>query len=287
MNFVNFCLSSESFEDMGYRKEDIYENINHLDQINNKIKDLNDTLFRHDLTIYDVNIFNGLRAYEFITDPNIDPYYKQKFRMILERHTKSYTDEDIVKYVGFHKINDNFVSVLDELIEFYYEYIGNIHDEEDFFERIKVHFPELEFSVEIIDSLKTIDGSLEGFSTSIVNALIHLRDDLKDFINESKNLDEALKKISATSGFKTTLEGRSDASTKKKMSFKFKIDDSSEKNICCEPHMKFEDSSVDGDNKYYKNRLHFKEGDVEINKGNKILIGYIGKHLKFKKKYVR
>ncbi len=280
---INFCLLSESFENNGHDVENIYEKINNLDQLNSKIKNLNDKLFRDDTTIYYIDIFDGLRVHEFIISPDIEPYYKQKLRMILERHTNSYTDENIDKYVGFHKINAELISTLDELIEFYYDHIGSIHDEEEFFEKIKLHFPELEFRDEIKNTLKSIDGSLESFAKSIVKSLIHLRDDLKDFIAESNNLDEALKKFQAKSKFETTLEGTSDPDIKKVMTFEFETNDGKTRSIYCEPHIKFHHSEIQGDSKYYQNRLHFKEEDEIVGNGN-ILIGYIGKHLKIPKK---
>lgn len=277
MKNLNFCLSSESFEDISHIKEDIYNRINELDQINQKINDFKDKLFRDDSSIYYVDIFNGLRIHEFLYNPSIDAYYRQKLRIILDQHTKSYNGEEVDKYIGFHQVDDSLISTLDKLINFYFTHIGNIQDEEEFFERIKLHFPELEFHDEINNTLKTLEGSLEYFGEPIVKSLIHLRDDLRSCINETVNLYEALRQFKTKSKFVATLEGTSEPKRKKEFSFYFKKDDDTTKLICCEPHIKLEYSSVDGDTKYYYNRIHFHQGDQEVKNG-KILIGSIGYH---------
>lgn len=146
---------------------------------------------------------------------------------------------------------------------------------QNFTEKCIVFFPELHFQERISYFLGTLEGGFEIFSHTIIYCLTALNDKFKKHFN-SQNVPNSLKIFSSICGIETSNEGN--LSRKNDLSFSFLDDAEVERSIYCEPHMKLAKSDHLGDSKHYSNRIHFHPGRGDI-ASNRILIGYIGKHL--------
>jgi len=274
---VSFTLSNESFEANGNNIKTIYQNIEKLVFLNEKIISFNDSLFR-DQNIYYIPLVNHKLIYEILHVPHTEfsQDHKTMLSLIIDR-AKDLNGENF-QVIGLNKIlGQNIVYTESELMEYYYSLIENKHNEEEFYICINKYFTKLVIHTRVKESLKTLEGDgLANFANDIVKSLRYLENNFRNILNESNALPEALIKFSTILGIETTLEGK--AARKPDFTFKFQKDNEEDIDICCEPHIKLSESSKRGDNSFYFNRLHFYEGRDGVENG-KILIGHIGGHL--------
>jgi len=275
----NFCFSSASFSGNSTSLENIYANIENLSTLKEKINDaaFSETLFRKN-DIYSVDIYNGNQLHEVIYGKVFDfnTEYKQMLALVVDR-AKEYDDVQIDKYVGLNTIdNESLIYNIDDWINFHYNSMKDISDDIQFLECIDTYFPKLKFHDNIVNTLRTLDGGLALFSSSIVQSLMYLENNLDKFIVESSGLPEALQRLTSELGLETTLEG--DMSRKVKLTFTFQKNNGTAIDIYCEPHIKLSKSSISGDSKHYNNRIYFYQGREDV-EDKKVLIGHIGGHL--------
>jgi len=272
----NFCLHSNSFLENGNTLETIYSNIEHLSELKDKIDHFHENILRHD-DIHNIIFYDGKEIYKILySEDIINNDYKKMLGFIIDR-ANEYEDQDISQYIGLNHIeNEDLIYTIEDWYKFHYNDMKSLSDELKFSECIKKYFPNLTFNKKINNALKTLDGGLFLFSTDIIKSLIYLEKELKPLIENSQNLPEALSKFTSSLGLETTLEGNSNR--KEDFTFTFLKNDGTEIQICCEPHIKLDKSSVAGDTKWYSNRIYFYQGRAEVDNGN-ILIGHIGKHL--------
>lgn len=276
MEKINFCINSNSFAENSNSLDTIYNNIKNLEKVKNNIEEIGDQLFKSENILYE-DFYDGKKVYEIIAyNGLIDDNYQKILLSIINR-TLDLDDEFITADVRLNDLgNPSLIGTEEDLKKFYYAYIKTIHDEDEFSERINVHFPNLKFHNEISQSIASLKGGLSLFSIQITNSLICLEENLKEFfILSSERIDKALERIESTLGLETTLQGKS----KDKLKFIFAKDNGGTKTICCEPHVKLYFSDIEGDTNCYQNRIYFHIGDNEIDNG-KVIIGYIGKHIK-------
>lgn len=275
----NFCFSSMSFSGNSTLLEEIYTNIENLAILKEKINDasFSETLFRKN-DIYNVDVYSGYQLHEVLYGKVCDfkTEYKQMLALIVDR-AKEYDDVIVDKYVGLNSIkNENLIYNVEDWFNFHYNSMKKISNDEQFLECIDIYFQKLKFHDNVVNTLGTLDGGLALFSSSIVQSLIYLENNLNKFIVESDSLPNALQKFSSELGLETTLEG--DISRKAKLTFTFKKNDGTAIDIYCEPHIKLSKSSISGDSKHYHNRIYFYQGREDI-EDKKVLIGHIGGHL--------
>lgn len=275
----NFILLTSSFEKGSNEKEVIYKHIERLNDVNVKIKSFDDSVFKED-AIFSVNFMDNKQLFEILFLDHTD--FKQDYKiMLIEIINKAKTLNDENCYsIGLNHVSipDNIIYTISDLMQSYYDNIEKTSSEEDFFICIKKYFQNLEFHNNVKASLKTLEGGgLEFFSKDIIRSLKYLENEFKAILNNN-NLDvrKSLLVLSSTIGLETTIEGNIDR--KPDFTFTFTKDDGTTIDVCCEPHVKLSNSSKEGDNTHYFNRLHFHVGRDDIKKGN-ILIGSIGYHL--------
>lgn len=272
----NFCISTDSFNYIGNTIEEIYKNINRFYTLCKKINNFDDQIY-HDFNLYTTYLTDELSVSDILyTNSSFDQDYRNLLIELLR--TKTYTNEEINGFIGLNKIETSIICEINELIDFYIYYMTTIEDESIFSCAIKKYFENLVFQDNIVASIKTLKGGgLKYFSNDIIKSLIYLNNEFKQVLIDGKyDVRKSLIKLSSAIGFETTIEG--DADRKPDFTFEFKKDDGGKVNICCEPHIKLSNSSKEGDNTHYHNRLHFNTGNEHI-KNKTILIGSIGFHL--------
>lgn len=275
---MNFNLSSETFV-QNCDIDTIYKNITNLFNLVLEIKLFNDLVYKNN-EVSSVDFFNGKKLWEvmYLDNTEFKQDYKTKLIEIVDR-SKTLDNQEILALVGLNRIQTgNIIYSIQELLDFYYDYMKNVHDEEEFSILIKKYFKNLVFQEKIADTIKTLEGDgLRVFSRDILKSLIYLNDEFKDvLIKNSYDVRKSLIELSTSIGYETTIEG--DADRKPAFTFEFLKDDKTKIDVCCEPHIKLSRSSKEGDTTYYYNRLYFHVGKDEI-KQKCILIGSIGKHL--------
>jgi hypothetical protein len=174
--------------------------------------------------------------------------------------------------------NQYKISTSQEWIQFHRYFLAIYpFNEEYFFNRAIKIFPKIYLHPRVIQALSTLEGGINIFSQTIVNALEWLNDHFVTYYN-SRDRVNSLKSFSAASGFETTPEGC--AGRKKSFTFDFPTNHKPPKfePVCCEPHMKLSSSDAPGDSHHYSNRIYFHEGKPHLADG-RILIGHIGGHL--------
>jgi hypothetical protein len=149
--------------------------------------------------------------------------------------------------------------------------------EKHFYHECKKYFPQLFFHERVEETLKSLEKGLHGFSKSIVRHLTLLNDEFHKYYDPSNRI-ETLKRFSSACDINASPQGS--AKDKPKMTYEFINDSNAKESVCCEPHLKLEQSDESGDSHYYFNRIYFHEGKENIAKG-KILIGHIGGHIQF------
>jgi len=271
----NFLLFNQSFQQHQHSKSKICKNIEQLFLLKDTLNKYKENLLR-DNEIYSIQIYEKKAIYEVLYDSTLDGDYKVMLRNIIDKAT-DYTEEiQIDGYIGLNIIEEEHLiySVNDWFLYHYRDLDNNFSDERKFYNGLTKYFPNLEFHENIKNTLKTIE--CQYFARDIIKSLICLDNFLKKDIKQANGLPEALKLIKSRLGLNVTLEGK--ISRKKDFSFIFKTTDGEEINVYCEPHVKLEASSNPSDSMYYQHRIYFHQGFDNI-KNNKILIGYIGKHL--------
>jgi hypothetical protein len=158
---------------------------------------------------------------------------------------------------------------------FYNNYFKQLDNAVDFYHGIKTHFPKLTFSEHVKDSLIEIEDDLKNFSEKIIRTLVYLNDEIKDKFKGIKNLKATLEQLTSDLELYASEQGKS----KTKLFFEFEDEKSKiKKSICCDPHVKYNRGEVaTADKEYY--RLYFHMGDKDIDQGENVLIGHIGKHI--------
>ena len=273
----NYLLDSNSFKQDAFSNEIVYQNIERLSLLKEKLNDYKEKLFKDD-NIYYINIIDNKPIYEVLHDDTLDSDYKVMLASIIDRSSDIVNGMKIDSHIGLnHCIGHTCIYSIEDWILFHHTLLSTkFSNEEDFYNGIVKYFPNLKFHSNIENTLNTLDGGCEYFIADIIKSLQCLNNELHYDIESTNNLPEALKMLTSKLGLKVTLEGN--ASRKKDLSFIFMKYNKEEINIYCEPHVKLEKSSNSSDSKWYSNRIYFHQGYKDIEDG-KILVGYIGEHL--------
>lgn len=256
-----------------------------------------DIVYKNDV-IYSIEIFQNKQIYEIIWNPEDNTFTdnQKKALMLIIDHSTSISETylEIIEKLNNHDIKEiwgiiclikiDVLNVNREQLVYNFNDWLNFHryfmgiypiSEKHFFKECKISFPDIFFHNNIENTLSTLDGSIFNFCKTIVKALCFLNDNFKKYYDET-NVQHSLKLCSSAFGFEISLEGN--AHRKKDLTFDFVDKNKKPKSICCDPHIKLCTSDNIGDNHYYYNRIYFYGGHIDIEE-NKVLIGYIGKHL--------
>lgn len=280
---VNFNLESNSFINNGEDLDCIYKRIDELDllfqnfnRINERKIGLNrpkDMIYK-DITIYEQLFYDNKTVSDFIYSTlKISNDYKVLLRALIDKSTISHIDEEIHNNISFYKSDPTYIYNKDNLTSFYYDFFKNLNSEE-FYYGIKIHFPKLTLSNNVLITLSEIEDDLYNFASKFIKTLIFLNDRIKDIFKKTQDLRVTLEILTEEISFYASLQGKN----KTLLNFEFIDKDSNkQKIICCDPHVKYKrGEETKKDREYY--RLYFHMGDPEIDNGN-ILIGHIGIHI--------
>ncbi|MDD5717678.1 MAG: hypothetical protein PHW64_07720 [Sulfuricurvum sp.] len=280
---INLLLNEDSFENNDQSTlEDIYNRIDNLDRIKSMIEGVNvrkkelslekDIILKN-LAIYDKIIYNELTVSDFIYgDDEIKNDYKVMLRSLIDK-SKNLFDDHIEGHICLFNNATCLIFSVDDLINFYYKYFEKLDDGNEFFNRIKIHFPNLHLHENARVSLIEIQDNLIPFAPNIVKTLRYLNDNLKASLEKNKDPRAMLEDLTASISLHASIEGKG----KERLNFKFTTTDGNIKTLCCEPHVKYNRSEESGVEKEYY-RLYFHTGDKDIEDG-KVLIAHIGTHL--------
>ena len=280
---VSFLFNNDSFENNGHTLDDVYDRIDDLDLLTNKIETINkrkkklglekDQYFT-DLDIYEKNIYKDLTICDFINNyTEVTRDYKVLLGSIINK-SGTLNGEEIDQEIGLFKNGNSLIFDIDDLTNFYYQFFQTLTDSEIFYNGIKIHFQNITLSINVSDTLNEIEQDLQNFAEKFVKTLIYLNDRIQDVFNETKDVRATLVRLTEEISFHASVQGKS----KDKLNFEFQDSKSKEKlKFICDPHVKYksgEEAKVEKE--YY--RLYFHMGDPKIDNGN-ILIGHIGKHI--------
>ena len=295
---IEFYLLNDSFKyQADLTLNELEKKISALFEDYNVIKAHDDHIFKHD-SIYDEMIYPDVPLWEFLySGKNILNRDIKKFLLKIIDHSESTqrTLEDIVESLEQHT-QDHISGLLclheiqaidtqylvynqHNWFDFHRYFLGLYPiSNQHFYDECQKYFPQLFFHEHVLETLKTLEKGLEGFSISIVHLLSLLNDKFHENAIQSKHLPTTLQNFASTYQIVVSLQG--DAKQKPKMTYDFMNDANIKESVCCEPHIKFAQADDKGDQHYYYNRIHFHEGKNHIANGS-ILIGHIGSHINF------
>lgn len=274
---------------------DFFKVTDYIDENSNSSLHLN-------VDIYNVQIFNNLKLYEWLF---VDEEYvaelqevKRLLQTTLDRKIKECErDEYIITkqeieslsanevmnnvFICLKNVSDKaaYINTVDELIKAFRICFGNNCTIENFIELANEAFPRLYFREEVEESLKTLSAPLVSYRGEIRIHLEDINDYFKQVYNDniSRGLKDVVLNFQTKSRVKCTLEGAREE-TKDRLTFIFRDKNNKEIGLLCEPHTKLEKTGQAGDTEYRYDRIYFHQGDDRIDT-EKVLIAYIGKHL--------
>lgn len=174
-----------------------------------------------------------------------------------------------------HLHSECHIHEIQDWFEFHRCYLAHFpKNVNNFFEEIRKYFLNIFFHPRIRGSLNTLEGGLDKFSKKIILSLTKLNDNFQSMAN-GKQLNIALRDFGLIIHEECSLEHN--GVHEKNFTFEF-TNEGEVRNVCCEPHIKFLKSGIDGDSHRYHNRIYFHQGIRDFCEG-KILLGHIGHHL--------
>jgi hypothetical protein len=194
---------------------------------------------------------------------------------------RSNNEENLSGFLCLNSIDDPqlhvdcFIHEIMDWLRFHRCHLAHFpKDINNFFEEIKKYFLNINFHPRIRQSLNSLEGGVEKFSKKIILSLTILNDDFQT-LAKGKQLSIALREF----GLRIHEECSLEHNDVHERSFTFEFgNDGETRSVCCEPHIKFSRSGIDGDTHRYQNRIYFHQGLPEFC-GGKILMGHIGRHL--------
>lgn len=293
---TQFYLYNKAFcYHTGITIEDIGNKIEELAILHELIRENSDHVYRHD-SIYDEVFFEDIILVDIMHNPDNKILTSDQRKSLLKivDHSKScnITMNEVIMLLDKHD-EDNFYGLLclhkvdnvdkDYLIynqndwfSFHRHFLGLYPISEIYFtSECKKYFCQLFFPERIVESLKTLEKGLVGFSNNIIRNLTALNDNYNRYKIPNNRID-TLKRFSSACNVDVTPEGSADR--KAEFTFEFINEANKLEKVCCEPHMKLSKSDDSGDTHHYNNRIYFHEGKPNI-AGGKVLIGHVGKHL--------
>ncbi|MGP4802165.1 hypothetical protein ACSV5G_00180 [Agrobacterium cavarae] len=229
--------------------------------------------------LYYAEIQPGVPLYEFLYshDDSISRDTKLQLQIAIDRAKRINAEEfaacDPVGALGLFDGTDHaqIDNALDFMLLIRDDLRINPCASEQFHESCKFAFPNLEFSKEFPGCFKTFKEGHQQYAGQIVDCFSALNDEWR--YENDEDLVAYLRKFSAISKYKTTLEG--DGRRKPALTFSFKDTDESVIKILCEPHMKITETDKEGDGEFRFNRIYFSPRP----QNGKLFIGHAGKHL--------
>jgi len=260
------------------------------------IRNHNEAIHRHN-SIYEENVWEDWdltnmynpefqemigRDYQYLLPTIIDQsVHTDLENELIILYLEEHTSEQVNGLLCLHEItgiNPKFcIYNKNNWFAFHRHFLGTYPiDENNYVSGCKIYFPKLHFHQDLVNTLKTLEGGgIQNFSKNITHCLLFLNDRFSECF-ENDNVIEALNKFSTLCGFETTNEGN--VKRKADLSFSFLDKNGNSQKIYCEPHIKIGKSYINGDSKFYFNRIYFYLGKDDIANGA-ILVGHIGKHL--------
>ncbi|WP_341228319.1 hypothetical protein [uncultured Arcticibacterium sp.] len=300
---AEFYLLNESFDSINPDISSFEDSIGLLSEDTENIKSNGDSILRHN-DIYEVNIGNNTPLYKYLFEGDLNSRNSSKkylMKIIDRAKETNWSNSDIKDLVKDQETADfcnekkayGFISYGGKAIKglekytisniktwfsFHRYFLGKYPCEPYYFiDECRKNFPYIHIHTRVKMEIDKTDGGWINFTQSFVKGLSCLNDTLPYYLEKSYVRKRDLLTFSASVGIDVTPEGN--LKHKPNMTFEFSTVNGLKK-VCCEPHMKFNQSDKVGDNTYYKNRIYFYESDPDIENG-KILVGHIGQHIDF------
>jgi hypothetical protein len=302
---AEFYIIPESFRyKTGVNVEELEERIKNLAddcfEYIRKYKDENRIFVHPD--VYSVDIFAGISICDFLYDPQrtrgiVDRDVVKALRKIIaENNETSYTVDFIVNdllpnhnenacygLICFNEIEtiaQDYLIVynLQNWFGFRRSFLGRYPGNSDYYiDECKKYFVNLFFHENNKNTIKPIFADCPQ---KIVHHLSALNDCLSRILEEEKQLQVALKVLTATVHLDEAASLESNIARKKVLTFSFKNDEGNLEDVYCEAHLKlcYNDNYPHDTSYSTDRRIYFHPGKHNIQNG-KIMIGHIGRHL--------